>query len=114
MLSRMRLLNAAGYSVLAIDLAAPGESAAARITFGANESRGVAAAVTYLRQACPGERIGIVGVSLGAASFVLARPRPVVDAVVLESMYPTIEDAIANRLAIRLGPVGRHLAPLLL
>ena len=114
MLGRMRLLNSAGYSVLAIDLPAHGESTGNRITFGANESKGVAAALAYLRQEQPRERIGVIGVSLGAASLLLAHPRPAVDAVVLESMYPTITDAVEDRLAIRLGAPGRWLSPLLL
>ncbi|MGO4475012.1 alpha/beta hydrolase [Massilia sp. 2TAF26] len=50
----------------------------------------------------------------GAASLVLCRDCPPVDAVVRESMYPTIEEAIEDRLRMRLGPFGRPLANLLL
>ncbi len=114
MLGRARFLQAEGYSVLLIDLPAHGESTGERITFGANEAVGVAAALRYLRAALPGERIGVVGVSLGAASLVLSRPSPAPSAVVLESMYPTITAAVENRLAMRLGPVGSLVAPLLL
>jgi len=42
--------------------------------------------------------VGVIGVSLGAASLVLAKPDPAPSAVVLESMYPTIEEAVSNRL----------------
>ena len=65
------------------------------------------------RQAAPGERLGVIGLSLGGAA-VLVGPQPLrVDALVLESVYPTLEEAIDNRLAIRLGPLGPPLAPLL-
>lgn len=114
MLGRARFLARAGYSTLQIDLPAHGESAAKRITFGAHESLGVRAALAFLRGEAPHERIGVIGVSLGAASFLLADAMPAPDAVVLESMYPTIADAVQNRLAIRLGQPGKALAPLLL
>ena len=114
MLARARFLNRAGYATLLVDLPAHGESAGERITFGAREAAGVWASIQYLRRLLPGERIGVIGVSLGAASTVLAHPAPVLDAVVLESMYPTIEEAVEDRLAMRLGPLGTRLAPILL
>ncbi len=114
MLGRARFLKAAGYSTLLIDLPAHGESAGDRITFGARESHGVASALDYLRQRLPHEKIAVIGISLGAASLVLARERPPLSAVVLESMYPTVTDAVASRLAIRLGAAGEVLTPLLL
>jgi fermentation-respiration switch protein FrsA (DUF1100 family) len=104
----------AGHSVLLIDLPAHGESHGDRITFGARESAGVLAALDHLRRTLPDERIGVVAVSLGAASFVLSGAGPTVQAAVLESMYPTIEDAVANRLAMRFGAPGRWLSPALL
>ena len=114
MIDRARFLKRAGYSVLLIDLPGHGESAAKHITFGAHESIGVRTALAYLRRSFAGEKIGLIGVSLGAASFVLSKSTPAPDAVVLESMYPTIADAVADRIAIRLGPLGRELSPLLL
>jgi uncharacterized protein len=114
MLGRARFLARAGYSVLLIDLPAHGESPGERITFGAGEAKGVVAALAYLRKVLPGEKIGVIGVSLGAASVVFAHAQPAPDAVVLESMYPTLADATGNRIAIRLGPPGKVLAPLLL
>jgi len=114
MLRRARFLNQAGYAALLVDLPAHGESSGDRITFGAREAAGVTAALEYLRHELPGERVGIIGVSLGAASTVLANPKPAPDAVILESMYPTIEEAVADRLVMRLGPLGASLvSPLL-
>jgi fermentation-respiration switch protein FrsA (DUF1100 family) len=114
MLGRARFLQAAGYSVLLIDLPAHGESFGNRITFGAHEAEGVSGALAFLRSEFPGERIGVIGVSLGAASLVLSQPSVAPSAVVLESIYPTISEAVANRLAIRLGPLGARLSPFLL
>jgi uncharacterized protein len=114
MLRRARFLKQAGYAALLVDLPAHGESAGDRITFGAREAAGVEAALEYLRHELPGERVGIIGVSLGAASTVLAHPSPAPDAVILESMYPTIEEAVADRLVMRLGPLGAGIVPLLL
>ncbi len=113
MLDRARFLARDGYTVLLIDLPAHGESGGARITFGAREKEGVQAALAWLRTQAPGERIGAIGVSLGAAALVLAQPAPALDAVVLESMYPTIEEAVANRLRVRLGAFGAWSTPLL-
>jgi len=113
MLARGRFLTKAGYSVLLIDLPAHGESSGARITFGVHEAEGVKAALEYLRGELPSERIGVIAVSLGAASLVLSKAAPATRAVVLESMYPTITEAVQDRLTIRLGPLGRYLAPLL-
>lgn len=114
MLGRARFLNRAGHATLLVDLQAHGESTGERITFGAREAAGVQAALAFLRRECQGERIAVVGVSLGAAATVLSRPSPAPHAVVLESMYPTIEDAVTNRLTGVLGPAGAVLAgPLL-
>ena len=114
MAARARFLHAQGYAVLLIDLPGQGASTASAVTFGLREADGVRAALQELRRRAPGQRIGVIGVSLGAASLVLCRDCPPVDAVVLESMYPTIEDAVANRLRMRLGPVGGPLSALLL
>ena len=114
MLRRARFLIEAGYSALLIDLPAHGESPGDRITFGARESTGVRASIDFLRRELPGQSIGIIGVSLGAASTVLAGLQPSPDAVVIESMYPTIEEAVSDRLTMRLGPLASELVPLLL
>ncbi len=84
-----------------------------RITFGFNEAIGVRVGLEFFSKEFPGERIGVIGVSLGAAAFVLSAPDPAPDAAVLESMFPAINDAVADRLAIYLGPLGVKLTPLL-
>lgn len=118
MLERARFLHRLGYAVLLVDLPAHGASAGQRITYGKREAEGVSAALAYLARELPTERVGVIGVSLGAASLVLARPAlastPAPAAVVLESMFPTIEEAVADRLKLYLGPMGGVLTPLLL
>jgi len=114
MIERARLLGRQGYTVLLIDLPAHGESKGSRITFGYKEGEGVNAALAYLRRELPGEPIAVLGVSLGAAAAVLAKATPPPDAMILESMYPTIAEAVTDRLTRRLGPFGSVIAPLLL
>ena len=114
MVQRARFLHRLGYAVLLIDLPGQGASTANAVTFGLHEAQGVRAALDELRRRMPGQRIGVIGVSLGAASLVLCPTCGHVDAVVLESMYPTIEEAVANRLRMRLGVFGGPLSALLL
>ncbi|SDY41815.1 alpha/beta hydrolase [Nitrosomonas sp. Nm33] len=114
MLGRARFLNAQGYSVLLIDLQAHGETPGERITFGVRESKDVKAAVDYLRDNFPGERIAAIGVTLGAAAITLANPPLKLNAVVLESLHPTFEEAVENRLKLHLGEFGIWLKPFLL
>ena len=114
MLSRARFLKDQGYSVLFIDLQAHGETAGDHITFGLRESDNVEASIAYLRSTFPAERIGAIGASLGAAAIVLAKRNLKLDAVILESLHPTIEEAVNNRLKLHLGDHGSILLPLVL
>jgi alpha-beta hydrolase superfamily lysophospholipase len=114
MVSRARLLKAAGYSTLLMDFQASGESPGEAITFGWRERLDVIAAVQLLKDKLPGERIGIIGTSMGGAATVLAAPSLDVQAAVLEAVYPALDVAVANRLRVRFGAAGAALAPLLL
>ncbi len=57
--------------------------------------------------------MGAIGQSLGGAAALLGEVPIQVDALVLESVYPTIDEAVANRLRLRLGSAGSLLSPLL-
>lgn len=115
MLARARWLQAQGIGSLIVDLPAHGESGGERISFGRHEAAAVDAALGWLHTRVPAERIGAIGVSLGGASLLFARRQPELAALVLESVYPTITDAVHARLAMRLGsPAATVLAPLLL
>ncbi len=114
MVDRARFLSAAGYSVLLIDFRAHGESAGDESTYGALESRDARAAVEFVRNALPSERVGVIGISMGGAAALLgAEPLPV-QALVLESVYPTIRDAVRDRLRAWLGPIGPSFTGLVL
>lgn len=114
MLDRALFLRSSGYSVLLIDLQATGETRGDLITFGWRERLDVLAAVDFMRRVAPGSKVAIIGMSLGGAAALLATPPLDADALVLEAVYPSITRAVENRLAIRLGSMGRRLAPLLL
>ena len=114
MLGRARFLRNQGYSVLFIDLYAHGETAGESISFGLHESDSVVASVNYLQRTFPRERIGAIGASLGAAAIVLAKQHLNLAAVVLESLHPTIEEAVENRLRLHLGEYGVVLTPVIL
>jgi uncharacterized protein len=91
MLNRARFLASAGYSVLLFDFQAHGESPGEHVTFGYLESKDAQAAVAFLHQNNLRGKIGIIGVSMGGAASLLATPPLEVDALILESVYPTIE-----------------------
>ena len=113
MLDRARFLNRAGLSVLLFDFQAHGESAGEHITFGYLESRDAQAAVDFLRVNAQGEKIGVIGESMGGAATLLASPPLDVDAMVLEMVYPTINQAVSNRVTARLGSWAGILTPCL-
>lgn len=97
-------LNTHGYAVLAIDFRGHRESTPASKSFGLFESEDAEAALAWLRQNHPQARVGVIGFSLGGAASLLGAKGPLlVDALVLQGVYPDIRRAIFNRLAIRLG-----------
>lgn len=113
MIERARFLRQAGYSSLLFDFQAEGESPGRAITFGCLESGNARAAVGYVRSEFHCRKIAVIGQSLGGAAVLLADPPLRVDALILESVYQTIEEAVSDRLQIRLGRLGAYLSPLL-
>jgi fermentation-respiration switch protein FrsA (DUF1100 family) len=69
------------------------------------------AAFAVLQMRAAGERVGVIGLSLGGAAAILAGLPA--DAMVLEAVYADFGRAVENRLALWLGSPGRHLAPVL-
>lgn len=115
MRERIRFLRARGFAVLAPDFRGHGRRGGGPVTFGRRESDDARAALTWLRAAAPGERVGVVGISMGGAAALLGDSALPVDAMVLESVYPTITDAVRDRLRSWLGPaggIGARLAPM--
>ena len=84
------------------------------ITFGYREADDVDAAVSFLRSRTSGIRLCALGFSLGGAATVLSASLQEFDALILEAVYPTIEQAVDNRLRMRFGGLGVRLKPLLL
>lgn len=105
MLDRARLFRDADYSVVLIDLQAHGESTGEAITMGYSERDDVRAAVEFARERHPNEPIAVVGWSLGGAAALMASPLDI-DALILEEVYTTIAEAVANRTRMRVGPLG--------
>jgi alpha-beta hydrolase superfamily lysophospholipase len=113
MVERAELLRVAGYSTLLIDFQGTGESPGDAITFGSRERFDVQAAARFAAARLPHEPIGVIGASLGGAATILAAPALNIQAAVLEAVYPSIDKAIVNRLAMRVGTLGTWLEPLL-
>lgn len=114
MIGRAEFLHEVGYSVLLFDAQAHGESPGDRITFGYLEALDAAAAVSFVSGQDPDSPVAFLGVSQGGASALLGPSPLAVSALVLEAVYSTIREAVANRIAIRFGEPGRLLAPLVL
>jgi alpha-beta hydrolase superfamily lysophospholipase len=113
MLDRARMLHDAGYATVLVDLRAHGESSGEMITLGHLERYDVQAAVDFARKREPTHRIGLIGVSLGGAAALLA-PALDLDALVVESVYATIDEAIDNRVRLQHRWLGAVLKPLFL
>lgn len=112
MLSRARFLAAAGYGALMFDSRAHGESGGRRLTYGLLEAGDAAATVRFARKRFPGVPVVTLGISLGGGATLLAEPELKPDGMILESVFPDLETALANRLRMRLGQMGAYLAPL--
>jgi len=113
MLGRARFFHRLGFAVLLFDFQAHGESAGEHMTFGYLEAKDARAAFDFLRSKASGEKVGVDGLSLGGASALLADPPLEADAMVLEAVYASFATAVANRIVVWLGPLGRYLTPLL-
>lgn len=82
-----RVLVAAGFAVLAIDMRGHGTSSRARLTYGERERHDVLGAVDWLR-AQGHARIGVLGASLGASTALMAAAdEPAITALVADSPF---------------------------
>jgi fermentation-respiration switch protein FrsA (DUF1100 family) len=91
-------LHARGFDALMIDLRGHGQSGEARFSFGLNEQRDVLGAVDFLRAegVAPGH-IGVLGVSMGAASAIFAAAaEPAIGALVEDSGFSAIAPVVAH------------------
>lgn len=112
-----------GLGVLSFDMRGMGESPAAPLSMGNLEQRDVLGAVDFLRHGTPPfpelgrpRIIGGLGISMGAATMLLAASKePAVAAVVSDSAYaevvPILEREIAKRSVAPIGRIPGVLAP---
>ncbi|ESZ57421.1 alpha/beta hydrolase [Mesorhizobium sp. C120A] len=98
LVQRAKLLFDAGYSVVLFDLSGHGESGGAIQGFGYTEAQDAARIIAYARQRFPGQKLGAVGSSLGAAAFVFAAQQAPADAYVLEQLYASLRETTAWRM----------------
>ncbi len=105
--NRRRFFARRGYNVLLLHFRGHGGSDPARISYGYHEAKDVQAAFEFLRSLHPGRRvrIGVDGISMGAATAAYAIGNGTIDPdwLILESCYDNIRHALKNRLARRLG-----------
>ncbi len=113
MVQRARFLRASGFTTLLIDLQGHGETPGQQLTFGYREAENVKDAVGYLRHTRGCKKVAIIGTSLGGAASLLGPAPAQVDALILEAVYTTVEEAVTNRLATRYWQLAPWLAPLL-
>lgn len=113
MIDRMKFLHQDGFSVLAFDFQASGESIGKLITFGYLESRDATASLKFVKEKLPNEKVGVVGISMGGAAFLLQKEPQKIDALILEMVYPTMNQAVKNRLNLWLFSGAENLSPLL-
>ena len=113
LLGRAQLLREAGYSSLMIDFRGHGESTGEGTSLGYAERHDVRAAVEYASAAHWDEPLAVLGLSMGAAAALMESPMEV-DALVLESVFPSLESAIRHRVEAHLGPLAGLPSELLL
>lgn len=113
LVERMRFLRGAGYSTLAIDFQAHGESTGDRITMGQLESLDARSALKWLRARLPGEPVAVLGVSMGGSATLIGQPIEA-DAVIVESVALDSVAVVSNRLALRFGQLARLFTPFVL
>jgi pimeloyl-ACP methyl ester carboxylesterase len=114
MVDRARFLYRAGYSSLLCDSRAHGESGGDAITFGHLESEDARAEVALARSLAPGEPVAVIGVSLGGAAALLANPPLDVNAIIAESVFPSIDHAIEHRLRGVVGGSAPIFSPIMM
>lgn len=114
MLPRARFLYRAGYGVVMVDMRAHGGSDGVFTTFGGRESRDVRAVIAAARQRFAGQKLAAIGFSLGGAALLLGETPADVDALVVEAVYPTIEETARNRVRASMGAIIGEALPWLL
>jgi predicted MFS family arabinose efflux permease/pimeloyl-ACP methyl ester carboxylesterase len=110
MLDRGIELWRAGYGVLLYDLRRHGHSPAEFSTIGYDERHDVEAAVAFVRRRAPGQKIVLMGVSMGAAATLLAAAEHTNDrdiiAVIADSSFLSFSDTVRHHVSLIHLPRG--------
>lgn len=101
----IEVLSRAGYSVLAADLRAHGESDGDITTLGYRESDDIVGIVNILRNQGY-NKIALYGYSMGGATAILASTKTSVNALVLDSPYVDIRESGKRWVKRVKGPLG--------
>jgi len=105
-LARARLLHDHGYAVLLYDARGHGESAGDLVSIGWYEKADLLGAIDWLRARGLSE-IGCLGISQGGATVALAAgDLPGIRWAILESVFPTLQNAVDRRFRRTLGLPG--------
>jgi pimeloyl-ACP methyl ester carboxylesterase len=112
MLPWARFIHDAGYNVALFDARGCGKSAGAVVGLGATEPQDITEVIAAARGIFHTDRIGLLGISLGAGAAILAAAAdPAISAVVADSAW-TDQDLLLSRLSfVPLGPVRIPLPP---
>lgn len=117
LLGQAAFLHRLGYGALLIDLRNHGDSEGSVTTLGYDEPKDLVGAFNYLltRAEVDGEKIGLVGESLGAATVLRAMTLiPQARVVIAESAYSSLEDNIAEGVERITGLPPFPFAPLMI
>lgn len=98
-LSLASRLVASGCDVLMFDFRNSGESSPALTTIGLREQEDLLGAIDYVESTRPGQRIGLVGFSMGAATSLLVGGRdPRVEAIIADSPFYSLKEYLEENL----------------
>ena len=97
------MLTEQGSNVLMFDLRGHGSSEGDRVSGGDHERQDVLGAIDFLEgRGVPPSNVGVLGVSMGAAAAAMAvAEAPAVEALVLDSVYASMSDLIAQEVGNR-------------
>jgi uncharacterized protein len=108
MLSLGEALRDSGFNVLLFDFRGWGESDGAPVTFGDREMGDIIGAVGFLKKQYPAEaaRIGLIGVSMGAAAALRATAHSLdIAATVADASYARLDVQVGRFFRRFLGPI---------
>ena len=112
-LDQARFLFERGYPSLLYDQRGHGQSASAKVSLGPLEARDLAEAIRMLSERSHGHRFVVWGISMGAATALLAAAdEPQIVGVVAESSYERLSRVVADTLRLRFHVPPFPLVPL--